>query len=79
MKHTLKEIVKAPLATLYHICEGKAVYQIKLEDSIYFLTLDTMEDDWKSTFLMPEMRTIHLMRWIRRGIENNDDTFIQIK
>ena len=37
MKHTLKEIVKVPMAKLVHICEGKANYQIELEDSVYNL------------------------------------------
>jgi hypothetical protein len=70
MKHTLKEIVKSDIAQLSYICEGKAYYNIEVDDSKYQLELDTMDDDWKATHLHPQMKTLHLMRWIRKGIEN---------
>lgn len=79
MKHTLKQIVSGTTAKLVHVCQGKVLYQIDVEDSSYHLELDSTSDDWKTTFLEPEMKSILLMRWIRKGIEKNDNTFIQVK
>ena len=77
MKHTLKEIVTNTSAKLQHICAGKAYYNIEVEDSIYQLEIDSMEEEWKTTYLFPEFKAITLMRWIRKGMK--DETFIQIK
>jgi len=43
------------------------------------LKIDSNSEDWKATYIVPEIKTIHLMRWIRKGIENNDETFMQLK
>lgn len=79
MKHTLKEIVKGENAKLQYVCNGKLIFYIKVNDSLYSLEIDSNSDDWKATYIMTEMKTIYLMRWIRKGIENNDNTFIQLK
>lgn len=76
MKHTLKEIVNGTKAVLSHICEGNAFYIIDVEDSKYQLEINTNDEEWKATFLYPEMKAITLMRWIRKGIEN--EKLIQI-
>ena len=75
-------------AILTHICAGKVYYQIRVldekpdefdnEETIYQLEINTIDEEWKSTYLYPSFRAITLMRWIRKGIENNDETFIQI-
>lgn len=94
MKHTLKEIVDGTTAVLSHVCEGKINYEIRVpnksddplactithapKDSVYCLIIDTTVEEWKATYLMPEMKTIHLMRWIRKGIKKEDNTFFQI-
>lgn len=89
MKHSLKEIVNETMAELSHVCEGKAVYIIEVQNKSnnpdidlyvtkYQLELDTTDDEWKSTFLYPQMKAITLMRWIRKGIEKNDGSFIKI-
>jgi len=77
MKHTLTQIVSGTTAALSHICAGKVYYNIDVEDSTYELEIDSMEDEWKTTYLFPTFKAITLMRWIRKGIEN--ETFIQIK
>jgi hypothetical protein len=77
MKHTLKEIVSGTTAKLSYICAGVAYYDIKVEDSIYQLSIDSMEDEWKTTYLYTEFKAITLMRWIRKSIDNG--TLIQIK
>jgi hypothetical protein len=77
MKHTLKEIVTGTTATLTHVCAGKVYYQIDVENSSYQLEIDSLEDEWKTTYLMPTFKAITLMRWIRKGIEN--ETLIQVK
>ena len=79
MKHTLKEIVKDNDAYLTHICAGKVYYVIHVDDSSYQLEIDTTNDEWKTTFLYPRFKAITLMRWIRKAIENKDETLIQIK
>ena len=77
MNHTITKIVKGTDALLTHICAGKVYYEIHVEDSTYQLEIDSMEDEWKTTYLYPRFKAITLMRWIRKGIEN--ETFIQIK
>ena len=77
MKHTLKEIVTGTTAILTHVCAGKVYYEIAVKDSIYELEIDWMEDEWKTTYLMPTFKAITLMRWIRKGIEN--EKLIQVK
>ena len=77
MKHTLKEIVKDNDAVMTHVCEGKVYYQIHVEDSIYQLEIDSMENEWKTIYILPVFKAIQLMRWIRKGMEN--EKFIQIK
>ena len=76
MKHTLIDIVKDTKAILTHVCEGKVYYQITVGDSIYQLELDSLSDDWKTTYFYPEFKSIYLMRWIRKGMENGK--FIQL-
>ena len=79
MKHTLKEIVTGTTAKLTHVCEGIVYYEIEVGDSKYQMSLDSNDDEWKATFLLPEFKAITLMRWIRRSIIGETDSFIQIK
>lgn len=80
MKHKIIEIVdKKNTAILNRVINGKVTYQIPVEDSIYELELDSTDEDWKTTYMLPEFKTIYLMRWINKGIKLNDGTFIQIK
>ena len=57
---------------------NKCYFLIKVEDSLYQLEIDSMEDEWKTTYLYPESKSITLMRWIRKSIEKNDEKFIQL-
>jgi hypothetical protein len=75
--HTLKEIVTGTTAELSYVCVGKVYYNITVEDSIYQLELDSTEDEWKTTYMYPTFKGITLMRWIRKGLEN--DKLIKIK
>lgn len=79
MKHSLKEIVSGTDALLTHICTGKVYYQIHVCESTYQLEINSMDDEWKTTYLLPRFKAINLMRWIRKGIEKEDGTFIQLK
>ncbi|MFC2138292.1 hypothetical protein ACFLTE_08965 [Bacteroidota bacterium] len=76
---TLKNIVKNTAANLSHVCEGKVYYQIQTSNHIYQLELNSNDDEWKTTYLIPEFKAITLLRWIRRGLENDDGTFILLK
>ena len=79
MKHTLTQIVKDTTAKLKYICAGKCYFEIEVEDSLYQLEINSMEEEWTTTYLYPEFKTITLMRWIRKSIDKNDEKFIQLK
>lgn len=74
----LKEIVKGTTAKLSHVCGGKAYYQINTGSHLYQLEINSVEKEWETTYLFPEFKTITLMRWIRKGIELNDGSFIKL-
>jgi len=75
----LTNIVKGTMANMVHVCNGKVIYQISTGAHLYQLEIDSNQQEWESTYLLPSFKTITLMRWIRKGIENNDGTFIQLK
>lgn len=75
----LTRIVKGTMAHLVHVCNGKVIYQIETGNHLYQLELDSTEQEWETTYLLPSFKTITLMRWIRKGMENRDGTFIQLK
>jgi len=74
----LKTIVKGTKATLSYVCSGKVYYHIETENHLYQLEINSMDDELKTTYLEKEYKAITLMRWIRKGMENNT-TFIQLK
>ena len=74
----LKSIVKGTSAKLSHVCGGKAFYQIRTENHLYQLEINSTEKEWETTYLFPEFKSIMLMRWIRKGIEAEDGSFIQL-
>lgn len=74
----LKEIVKDSIAKLTHICNGKAYFDIITKSHHYQLEINCMADEWKDVYIKSEYKSISLMRWIRKGIDNNDDTLIQL-
>ena len=67
----LKVIIKS-MAKLTHVCHGKVYYQIDTDMHKYQLEIDTMDEEFKTTYLWPEFKAITLMRWIRNGIENGN-------
>ena len=73
----LKTIVKGTKATLSFVCEGNIYYHIETENHLYQLEINSMDDELKTTYLKKEYKAITLMRWIRKGMENN--TLIQLK
>jgi hypothetical protein len=38
-----------------------------------------MNDEWKDVYVYPTYKSITLMRWIRKGMETNDGSFIMLK
>lgn len=72
-------IVKGTTAKLVHVCNGKVVYQIQTDKHLYQLELNSNDKEWETTYLLPEYKTITLMRWVRQGIEKNDGTFIVLR
>jgi hypothetical protein len=75
----LTAIVKGTTAQLVHVCNGKVIYQIDTGNHLYQLEVDSTDQEWETTYLMPSFKSIMLMRWIRRGMEQQDGTFIQLK
>lgn len=75
----LKEIVKGTTARLSFVCDGKVCYQIETPGHLYQLEIDSCGKDWAKTYLFPEFKAISLMRWIRKGIDSGDGSFIQLK
>lgn len=73
---TLKEIVRGTTARLSHVCNGRVIYQIQTTQHMYQLELDSTSDEWTNTYLLPEFKSISLMRWIRKGMESGDGSFI---
>jgi len=76
---SLINIVRGTTARLIHVCNGKVVYQIKTGNHLYQLELNSTDKEWETTYLIPEFKSITLMRWIRRGMENGDGSFIQLQ
>ena len=75
----IKTIVKGTMANLTHICNGKACFIIITADHSYQLEVNLINDEWHDVNVYPSYKAITLMRWIRKGIENNDGSFIMLK
>lgn len=75
----LKTLVKGTKATLSFVCAGKVYYHIETKDHLYQLEINTMDDELKTTYMEKEYKAITLMRWIRKGLENANNTLIQLK
>jgi len=67
------------MANMVHVCNGKVIYQIQNLNNLYQLEIDSTQKEWESTYLLPSFKSITLMRWIRKGLEANDGTFIKLK
>ena len=76
---SIKTIVKGTDASLSHVCNGKACYNIMTADHSYQLEINLMDNEWKDVYVYPTYKAITLMRWIRKGIESNDGSFIMLK
>jgi len=76
MKHTLKQIIGGKTEMSY-VCNGVVYYYITVDKTIYQLELDTKDEvEFKDVYFTPTFKTLSLMRWIRKAIENN--TLIQL-
>jgi len=75
----LTSIVKGTMAHMVHVCNGKVVYQIETGNHLYQLEIDSTLQEWETTYLLPSFRAITLMRWIRKGLECEDGTFIKLR
>ena len=75
----ITSIVKGTRANLVHVCNGKVIYHIQTSEHLYQLELDSTQQEWECTYLVPSFKSITLMRWIRKGLENNDGSFIKLK
>jgi hypothetical protein len=76
---TLKQIVSGTLAKMSHVCNGKAYYTIDTAEHQYQLEIDCLDKEWKDVYVLPKYKAITLMRWIRKGIEKDNGTFMMLK
>ena len=76
---SLINIVKGTTARLVHVCNGKVVYQIRTSKNLYQLEINSTEQEWETTYLTPEFKSITLMRWIRQGMKRQDGSFIELR
>jgi hypothetical protein len=74
----LKEIVNGSKANLTHICNGKVYFQIETENHKYQLEIDSLSKDWNNVHIESEYKAITLMRWIKKGIDKDNGTFIKL-
>lgn len=76
IKHDLKTIVKGKANLDCIKSGGIAVYHITVEDgTVYSLDIDLSDKHdvgETATFMISYDKSIILMRWIRRAIENNE-------
>ena len=72
----LTTIVKNTTAKLIHVCSGKVIYHIETAEHKYQLEINSLNEEFETTYLLPEFKAITLMRWIRAG--QKDGTFIQL-
>jgi hypothetical protein len=75
----LTSIVRGTTAKMVHVCNGKVIYQIETSNHLYQLEVDSNQQEWETTYLLPSFKSITLMRWIRKGLENKDGTFITLR
>lgn len=75
----IKTIVKGTIAKFDHFYNGIITYRIETENHAYLLDINVNDSEWKDTFLYPEFKAITLMRWIRKGLEKNDGSFLLVK
>ena len=64
---------------MVHVCDGKVTYNIQTEKHLYQLELDSTDVDWKNTYLLPEFKSLTLMRWIRKDIEKDNGNIYNVK
>ena len=77
MKHSIKQIVKGTTAEMSHVCNGFVYYIIDVEDTLYQLELNSTDEvEFANVYFTPKMKSITLMRWIRKAIDN--DKLIQL-
>ena len=74
LKYDLKTIVKCPADIECVKAGGVVVYVIHVEDTNYMLEIDLSDKHdvgASASFMAHYDKSIILMRWIRRAIENN--------
>jgi hypothetical protein len=74
MSVTITNLVKGQLARLDYICNGIAYFNIS---ETYQFPINLNDSEWKDVYIRTEYKSITLMRWIRKAMENNE--LIRIK
>ena len=48
------------MANMVHVCNGKVIYQIQTGNHLYQLEVDSTEQEWEATYLLPSFILIVL-------------------
>ena len=67
------------MANMVHVCNGKVIYHIETSNHLYQLEVDSTQQEWETTYLLPSFKAVTLMRWIRLGLDKKDGTFIKLR
>ena len=67
------------MANMVHVCNGKVIYHIETRNHLYQLEVDSTQQEWETTYLLPSFKAVTLMRWIRLGLDKEDGTFIKLR
>lgn len=72
-KVSVKDIVKGTTAKFEYASCQKIWYKIITEDKTYLFPVDLSDlDDVGTTRFESEYKSIYLMRWVRKSVENGD-------
>lgn len=69
---TIKQLVKDTTAKFSHFCAGNLYYTIDYQGSMYMFHINTDPKEVGLGDFYNEMKSIYLMRWIRKCQENGE-------
>ena len=66
----IKSLIKDTEAVFSHCCKGICYYTIDSPEGKYQIGIDSTSGEWDTTYLLPKFKSINLMRWIRKSIDD---------
>ena len=80
LQHSIIEMVQGKNMARYVHCQGtKLMYEVIVEDIKYIFPIDVSDKkDIGNTVFETEHKAITLMRWIRKGIEDDNIRWMKL-